>query len=375
MDAMRVLFWSELYWPYIGGAEVFGAKLIRGLRARGHDFVVVTSHDHLDLPDDDELDGVRIRRLPLRRALRSGEMRDFAASLAGAARLKREVEPDLIHVNGVGPSLLAHLRTSSASASPWLLTLQQEILASQTGSGETLLAQALGCADWVSGVSGAVVEQARRLVPAIAARSSVLYNAVDPPQVAPAPLPRATCLCLGRLVEAKGFATALDAFALLRSRIPDAALIVAGDGPLRADLEARAARLGIADATSFRGWVAPERVHETIDEATVVLLPSLREGLPVVAVQAALRARPIVAARVGGLPEIVVDGETGVLLDSRDPSRWADAVEGLLRDPTRAVTLGDAARRHALTAFAWDATVAGYDALYSKLAARAGTGC
>lgn len=71
---MRILFWSELFWPYIGGAEVVGAKLLPALQARGYEVAVVTSHDHLELPDEDRYNGIPIYRFPFRTALAEGNI-------------------------------------------------------------------------------------------------------------------------------------------------------------------------------------------------------------------------------------------------------------------------------------------------------------
>src|SRR5438552_2771561 len=74
---MKVLFWSNLFWPYIGGGEYFGAKLVSALRARGYEIIVVTSHDHLDLPDETQYQGVPIFRLPFLKALRDSDAGQF----------------------------------------------------------------------------------------------------------------------------------------------------------------------------------------------------------------------------------------------------------------------------------------------------------
>ena len=135
---MRVLFWSELYWPYIGGAEIFAAELIAALRERGVEFLIVTSHHDRALPDEDEYDGVPIRRLPFRAAVAGRDVKSFVRCMAAVKNIKREFAPDLIHVNAVGPSVLFHLKTLDASAAPYVVTMQQEVLAASEGSGSLL---------------------------------------------------------------------------------------------------------------------------------------------------------------------------------------------------------------------------------------------
>src|SRR5206468_1041812 len=109
--------------------------------------------------------------------------------------------------------------------------------------------------------------------------------------------------CLGRLIPAKGFDLAITAFSLLVERFPNARLVIAGDGPARSTLEAQVASLKIRNTVEFTGWIAPDQVPDLINTATMVLMPSRREGLPLVGIEAALMRRPLIATRVGGLPE------------------------------------------------------------------------
>ena len=186
----------------------------------------------------------------------------------------------------------------------------------------------------------------------------------------PAPLsfdsPR--LLCLGRLVEEKGFDVALVAFASLLARYPEARLIIAGDGPARPDLEQQASTLGIWDAVEFTGWVAPEKAPELINTASVVVIPSRwQEPFGLVALEAALMARPIVATRVGGLPEIVVHQRTGLLVENENSKAISEAIAFLLDRPETATRMGREARIRVLKEFSWRAHVDSYDVLYREL--------
>jgi glycogen(starch) synthase len=97
-------------------------------------------------------------------------------------------------------------------------------------------------------------------------------------------------------------------------------------------------------------------------------MPSRREGLPLVAIQAAQMARPVIAARVGGLPEIVADGETGILVDPEDSAALANAIEFLIEHPEKAAQMGQMARRRAESEFSWTRYLNEVDALYRQLA-------
>jgi glycogen(starch) synthase len=174
-------------------------------------------------------------------------------------------------------------------------------------------------------------------------------------------------LCLGRLAPEKGFDLALTALASLIERFPHIRLVIAGDGPARTDLEQQAAKLGLAHVVDFIGWVAPDKVPALLNTATVVVMPSWREGLPLVALEAALMARPVVATRVGGLPEVVVHGQTGLLIEKEDSDGLAKAIAFLLEHPETATQMGQAAQQRAQEVFNSEQCVNAYDALYQKL--------
>jgi glycogen(starch) synthase len=363
----RVIFWSELFWPHLGGIELLAGKLVRALRARGHDLVVVTSHTEESLPDQEDYHGIPVLRFPFRRALAAGDVLQLMSARRAVARLKQTFSPGLVHLYGVGPGALFHFQTRDAHPASLLVTLHAEVLRAGAGGPESLLERSLVEANWITAVSHAVKEAACRLTP-VADRCTVIYSGVQEPQRDPTPIGAlGRFLCLGRLVHDKGFDVALRSFASVHIRFPGTRLVVAGDGPLRGQLEAQAAELNLGAAVEFIGWVPPDRVFPLIEGTDIVLMPSRREGLPVAAIEAAHMARPVVASRVGGLPEVVIDGETGMLVEPDDPSALAAAMTILLEDPAAAERLGRAARCRAREQFEWNRHVAAFDVLYRTL--------
>lgn len=368
---MRVLYWSELFWPHIGGVEVLSSQFIPAMRDRGHEFAVATSHTGRDLPDREEWQGVPIHRFPFRQAIADGDLHAIARATRGVAALKREFRPELVHVRMADPSVFFHLRTRDAHSCPLLVSVT--VPPPEGGGGpDTLLDSVISSAAWVTVNSEALLDDLLRLAPEARGRASVIHPAQVTPAVEPAPLPLEppTILCLGRVVGDKGFDLALAAFARVRQAFETARLVIAGDGPARPELEAEARDLGLGDTVSFPGWVVPERVPDLINEATIVAIPSRwREAFCLVAVEAALMERPVVATAVGGLGESVADGETGLLVPLEDVEALADALLSLLRDPDRAAAMGRAGRARTMREFDHDAHIDAYADVYARLAA------
>jgi len=164
---MRVLFWSEHFWPYMGGAEVWGLRLVLALRDRGYEFFVVTSHDYLELADEAQYNGITIYRFPFRPALARGNIEQFIEVRQRVARLKRALAPDLVHIHIIGPSVLFHLQTAKAHPAPVSVTMRQEIVTGEVVDGDSIQGQILRAADWVVGCSAAILDQGRRWAPEI----------------------------------------------------------------------------------------------------------------------------------------------------------------------------------------------------------------
>jgi glycogen(starch) synthase len=364
---MRVLFWTPVFWPKIGGVEVHAANLLPALRERGHEFLVLTTKSSPDLPNADEYQGIPIYRWSFWDHTQYTYIEALARVRQEVAALKRAFSPDLVHINALDRGNFFHLLTAHVAPAPLLITLHGEWLPQENAVAK----KTLEGADWVAGCSQAILNKGRELSPDIVARSSLIYNGLEAPSLLPSTLgfepPR--LLCLGRLSPEKGFDVALNAFDIVLKEFPDARLVIAGNGPARLELEKQAARLGIFDHVDFTGWIAPADVPALVNDATLVLMPSRQESLPLVALETALMARPIVATRIGGLPEVIADGQTGLLVDADNAQGLANAVQFLLRRRELAISMGQTARTRVQQLFSWERHVAAYDTLYRRVAA------
>jgi glycogen(starch) synthase len=363
---MRILYCSQVYWPQIGGMELLALRLLPSLQQHGHEFLVVAGPDPAGGTEVTEVLGIPVHRFDFHRTLWKRDLTGIARIRGALGRIRHSFRPQLLHQQVPGFDAWFHLQ---AAGVPRLLTLHTT-LADHRAEADTFVGQLLRSADWITAVSRSTLDDAARLLPEVLERSSVLYSGLPPPPVAPGPLRLAPprILGLGRMVPEKGFDVAVQAFGSVLQRRPDARMILAGDGPARPELQRLTARLGLTDSVELRGWVQPEAVPALLNEAGVVVVPSRwREPFPLTAIEAAQMGRPVVASRTGGLPESVVDGRTGVLVEPDDPAALAEALLALLEHPEQTVRMGQAARARALDLYALQRCTDAYDQLYRRL--------
>ena len=146
--------------------------------------------------------------------------------------------------------------------------------------------------------------------------------------------------------------TALKAFRIVREGVPGARMTIAGSGPERAQLEAMAKELGVADAVEFAGRVDNERMPELYREADLALNPSLADNMPISILEALASGVPVVSTDVGGVPFLVEDGKTALLVPPRNPEQMAVAVLRVLRDESLRNRMVENGLEHARR-FAW----------------------
>ncbi len=143
---------------------------------------------------------------------------------------------------------------------------------------------------------------------------------------------------VGRLVPVKGHAILLKALRILRDSNHNVVLLVTGDGPLRDDLQAEAKRLDLERVVIFAGH--QEQSYDFINMMDILVLPSLHEGIPMVLLEALALQRPVVASRVGGIPEVLSHGASGMLVAPGDDGDLAARLAELIQDPEKAALLG-----------------------------------
>jgi len=215
-------------------------------------------------------------------------------------------------------------------------------------------------------VAAAIVRELH--VPAARVRTirngiSVAAELVEPHEFA-----ARTVAGVGRLAWEKGFDLLVEAL----SEVPDCQLVLVGDGAERLNLEKLAAHVGVSDRVEFRGWVSEPWTR--LLRPQVVAMPSRAEALSLVALEAMRAGLPIVASRVGGTPEVVIDSVTGVIVEPGDSSALAAGLRRVLDDAGLAAAMGAAGRIRVREHFSLEREVAAYELLYETTALRAARG-
>jgi glycosyltransferase involved in cell wall biosynthesis len=258
------------------------------------------------------------------------------ALLASFVRAARRVDADLLHAHWLPAGWVAERSGKPYVVQVWGTDVELARRAPWVAR------RVLRRARLVIAASNDLAERAR----ALGAREvRVIPSGVELPERVGTEAEPAEVLYAGRLSAEKGVLELLDAAEGLN-------LVVAGDGPLR-------------DRIPFaRGFVPHDELQQLYARAAVIACPSRREGFGVACLEAMAHGRPVVATRVGGLLDLVVDGETGILVPPRDPPALRSALERLLADPDLRRKLGSAGRDRARTYFSWEtvtnATLAAY---------------
>jgi len=364
---MRIVHLAESFWPRIGGGEIFISELARSLQARGHACQIVTN-ELQGLPAAEDRDGLPIRRLPFTRPLLQRDLPGILRVSAQLRELLTDWQPDLLHLHSQYAISFYFLRVGPTLKIPSLYTTHVPFVLQQAPN--PAVAAILNTVDAIVAISDAMRRQIITLNPAHTAKTRLIYNGLARPNLSPGPLPQnpSVLLAAARLVPEKGLDVLLRSLPTVLQDFPTLQTIVGGDGPERAPLEHLAVELGISHAVSFPGWLDPQQVPVQMNRATLTVVPSRwQEPFGLVAIQSMQVARPVVASRVGGIPEIVKDGETGLLVPPDDPAALSHAILRILHNPVKAAQMGLRGRERAEHLFGWERCITEYERLYSDL--------
>lgn len=381
---MKVLFLTHNFPRHAGDAPgSFILRLATALRNDGIETSVLAPAAE-DCASHDSLDGIPVERFhyaPRRfeTLAYTGNMASqvqaswsarvtllgfLGAEFRSAVRLRREFKPDVVH---------AHWWFPNGLVGTWLGRMSNKPLVTTLHGSDVRLARSVAFSRpafrHVMHRSAAVTAVSRWL-------ASAAQEVVAAPRPIVAPMPVATdlftpggsrstdrLLFVGRLNKQKGIEMLLHAVSRITRPIH---LDVIGDGDDREALEELARGLGIADRVHWHGALPQQRLTDFYRAAMALVVPSVEEGLGLVAVEAQLCETPVVAFDSGGLPDIVQHDRTGILVPTVDAGALAAAISSLLDRPDRGAALGAAGRLHALATFAPESVAKRYTDVYES---------
>lgn len=291
----------------------------------------------------------------------------------------RELKPDVLHVHHVWPAADRYLAKLARWAGVKRFIVTEHITGHAHSSGQRWLKRdELTSASAVTAVTGAIVDSLVRDYGIDRSLVRVVPNGAElPSPEREEPIARrwrerflATPIkplwvIAGRVEEQKGHDVLLEALVQVMKSGLEFTLVVAGEGSRRSWLEQQAISLGLSPRVQFVGQV--DEVGGLLAAADAVLLPSRWEGLPLVLLEAMVRARPVIASAVGGVPDVIEPGVHGTLVPPGDVAALAAALEHVHRKPDQAWRMGRSAAQRVRDHYTWQAVVGDFESLYDEV--------
>ena len=376
---MTIAIFASAFYPHVGGVEELCRQLALELRRRGHRAIILTNRWPRNLPEFEEVEGIPVYRLAFR--VPDGGLKahlSYHLTHRGIIRqmlaILRENGADVLHVQCISSNGYYAALAKRALQLPLVVTAQGELTMDAAGLYQRdsfmnrRLEEVLDAADAVTGCSGATLrELEERYGRPFGERGRVIYNGIRPSDFEEARSSgpgRPFILGIGRMVPQKGFDILIRAFGKAGTQEVD--LLLAGEGPELGPLKELARASGLGERVLFPGKADRPTAAALFRECEFFVLPSRHEPFGIVNLEAMAAGKAVLATRVGGVPEVVVDGETGILVPPGDPEALAEGIRRLAGDAALRERLGAAGRERARL-FSWDVVTEQYLEVYRKV--------
>jgi glycogen(starch) synthase len=374
---MNIVLMCSVYLPNLGGVEIAVSHLASELSAKGHQVSVITARPFLShLKAHETINGVQVYRTPFSafgtrfRSSIAFPFR-FPGSLLRMIRIVRSHRADVINLHFVDSGGFYALCLKGLLRIPLVVTLHGEdlqLFPKQAAAYRWILSRALRQAAFVTGCSSNLLEEASQNHPEIIGKSVPILNGIELSELAGHEAYASDgpyLFAVGRLVYKKGFDVLIEAFRLVLQSFPHLMLVLAGDGPERSNLESKIQALGLNDRIKLLGQVERAQVGGLFSGCQFFVLPSRREPFGIVNLEAMAFGKAIVATRVGGVPEILTEGENALLVPPDDAAAMATAMTTLLQNTGLRTAMETANQRKVLD-FTWDKVCQQYLSVYQQ---------
>ncbi len=329
----------------------------RGLKKRGYEIKLVSSVET-------ELDDINTT------VVKGSSKLSYFLNRKRAAAIALRSKPDLVHVHYAGGFGLWGVASgiNPLVVSVWgadIIDLPANPLYKMS------IKRTLKRADRITATSYFLKKTCRNLDTSFSDKTEVIPFGVEIPEVvADMPDYNQVKICyLKRHIPKYGPDILLKALAEVKQKFGNIRLSLAGDGPMTAELKEITNELGLNENVDFVGFVRNEEVYSFIRRHHLMVMPSVMdsESFGVAAVETSACGRAVVASRIGGVPEVVIDGKTGILVEPENPKALADAIITLAKDPAKCKKMGRAGYDYVKENYDWEKSLEAMSELYDKL--------
>ena len=401
-STLHIMFLSSLY-PRGSDllAGIFVHNQAKVLRDKGCEILVISPvavplipveglsawKDLRRVKHDDMLEGIKVLyprylHFPKRVLGKYSFSIDFFFMKRVVQSVIKTFQPDILHVYTATPDGVMGLLIRKEFSVPLVVSLigsDINVWPFRSKLIYRLTKQVISEADKVVAVSTALKNKAREIV-SPQEPIAVIYNGCDSGKFAfnktsrfylrkkwDIPKQSVVFIFVGNLLKTKGVLELFETFYLLMKKLPDIYLIFVGDGRESKVLVQKASRIGINNRVIFVGRRPHDEIPHWLSMADVLVLPSYSEGLPTVIVEAMACQRAVIATRVGGIPETIVDGQSGILVEPRDSVTLMEAMEKVARDKDLRLKMGNVGRKIVTEKFSWDKNIRKLTDIYKSV--------
>ena len=386
---MRILLFPNSYPPRLGGLEIAVKKIAEHLARRGCSVGVVTNSSGLFFSRQVEPPGITVYRMPLAlpRVVTRAGLASLVQSLLKSVlspvlmpatllyllSIIKAVKPEVVNLHYIGDNALFCLAARRLLKFRLVVNIHGwdiDSYANHSAPLRWVTRRTLRVADRVLSNSADLLTKAERICPAVKDKSEVVGNGVDVAkfdEASPFQHRQPYVLGVGRFVHKKGFDLLVRAFESVHKEWPGVGLLLAGDGEQRDECEKLTKALGLGDVVKFLGAVDQPKVRTLLKGCELFVLPSRQEPFGIVILEAMASRKPVVATRVGGVPEIIRHMGNGILVKPESPEELGDAIILLFQDEALRSRLAAEWFETVKTRFTWDKVVDGYLEAYKAV--------
>ncbi len=367
----KILFIASLYHPHVGGIETMITELSQFCRSRDITPIVLTKRWPSTLPDHDYYQGLEVHRV-----ISARKKEEFFEIIKWLRKNNSRIKADIIHIIGARrPLPLIGLMLGRLWGVPVVSTIAGGEIPDKYdplpglvwNEGKKFIPDVLKQSDDVNCVSKYLSRDLQALLPEIK-KVGALYAGIDFStinQTRPEKIKDKYIVSLRRLDPSKGIDILIKAYNLIKDRFPDLYLVISGAGQEKQSLMTLVNKYGLNDRVIFTGTVGLKRGIALLKGSVATVVPSLSEGGGLVNVEAQAAGCPVIASRVGGIPEYVKDGHSGILFESGNYNELAEKISKVISDNKLRKKIIDGGYKHAKN-FSWEILGPQYLKLYSK---------